>query len=110
MLLPVWLPPTLTAATPVGGSAEDAEEGGTVDTETSQLAVVGWVGGPVEFDRVVPPSGNMQLAGKQFWLGPSRTGQVVRFWASVDLIHLLIGGVKIRPDASAQVHTERARC
>jgi hypothetical protein len=38
----------------------------------------------------------MQLAGKQFWLGPSRSGQVVRFWASVDLIHLLVGGVKIK--------------
>jgi hypothetical protein len=89
-LLPVWVPPTLTAAaTPVGGSAKDADEDGTANAETSQPAVEGWVGGPVEFDRVVPPSGNMQLAGKQFWLGPSRAGQVVRFWASVDLIHLL---------------------
>ena len=91
-LLPVWVPPTLTAAaTPVGGSAKDADEDGTANAETSQPAIEGWVGGPVEFDRVVPPSGNMQLAGKQFWLGPSRAGQVVRFWASVDLIHLLIG-------------------
>jgi transposase InsO family protein len=97
-LLPVWVPPTLTAAaTPVGGSAKDADdEDGTANAETSQPAVGGWAGGPVEFDRVVPPSGNMQLAGKQFWLGPPRAGQVVRFWASVDLIHLLIGGVKIK--------------
>ena len=96
-LLPVWVPPTLTAAaTPVSGSAKDADEDETANAETSQPAVEGWVGGPVEFDRVVPPSGNMQLAGKQFWLGPSRAGQVVRFWASVDLIHLLIGGVKIK--------------
>jgi transposase InsO family protein len=29
-------------------------------------------GGPVEFERVVPASGNMQVAGKQFWPGPFR--------------------------------------
>jgi hypothetical protein len=28
-------------------------------------------GGPVEFERVVPASGNLQVAGKQFWLGPA---------------------------------------
>ena len=72
-------------------------------------AVDGWAGGPVEFDRVVPPSGNMQLAGKQFWLGPSRTGQVVRFWASVDLIHLLIGGVKIKTVRSHLTVNDLAR-
>jgi hypothetical protein len=48
------------------------------------------LGGPVELDRVVPPSGNLQLAWKQFWLGPARAGQLVRFWVSVDLIHLSI--------------------
>ena len=32
-------------------------------------------GGPVEFERVVPASGNMALAGKQFWLGPARGSQ-----------------------------------
>jgi hypothetical protein len=39
--------------------------------------------GPVEFDRVVPPSGNLSVARRQFWLGPARAGQTVRFWASV---------------------------
>jgi Integrase core domain len=53
-------------------------------------------GGPVEFDRVVPPSGNMQVAGKQFWLGPARAGTVIRFWASTDLIHLSAGGARIK--------------
>lgn len=109
-LLPVWLPLTLTAAaTPVGGSAKDADEDATANAETSQPGVEGWVGGPVEFDRVVPPSGNMQLAGKQFWLGPSRAGQVVRFWASVDLIHLLIGGVKIKTVRSHLTVNDLAR-
>ena len=32
-------------------------------------------GGPVEFDRVVPPSGNLWVAGRQFWLGPAGPGR-----------------------------------
>jgi hypothetical protein len=51
----------------------------------------------------------MQLAGKQFWLGPSRAGQVARFWASVDLIHLLIGGVKIKTIRSHLTVNDLAR-
>lgn len=35
--------------------------------------------GAVEVDRVVPPSGNMWLEGKQFWLGPARAGITVTF-------------------------------
>jgi hypothetical protein len=53
-------------------------------------------GGPVEFERVVPASGNMQVAGRQFWLGPHRAGMVVTFWASTDAIHLTIGGARVK--------------
>jgi transposase InsO family protein len=53
-------------------------------------------GGAVEFDRVVPPSGNLQVAGKQFWLGPARAGVMVTFWADPDVIHLLIAGARIK--------------
>ena len=53
-------------------------------------------GGPVEFDRVVPASGNMEVRGKQFWLGTARAGMVVTFWASVDVIHLTIGGARVK--------------
>jgi transposase InsO family protein len=31
-------------------------------------------GGPIAFDRVVPPSGNLMVAQRQFWLGPARAG------------------------------------
>ncbi|MBX6752499.1 MAG: IS481 family transposase, partial [Micromonosporaceae bacterium] len=55
-----------------------------------------WPGGPVEFDRVVPPSGNMQVAGKQFWLGPIRSGLTVTFWADTDVIHLSIAGARVK--------------
>jgi hypothetical protein len=33
--------------------------------------------GAVEFERVVPASGNLAVAGKQFWLGPARAGITV---------------------------------
>ncbi|MCX5248944.1 IS481 family transposase [Streptomyces sp. NBC_00201] len=53
-------------------------------------------GGPVEFERVVPASGNLQVAGKQFWLGPARSGLTVTFWADTSVIHLLIAGTRVK--------------
>jgi transposase InsO family protein len=53
-------------------------------------------GAPVEFERVVPASGNLQVAGKQFWLGPARSGLTVTFWADTSVIHLLIAGARIK--------------
>lgn len=53
-------------------------------------------GGPVEFERVVPPSGNMEVTGRQFWLGPRRAGQVITFWADIDVIHLTAGGLRVK--------------
>ena len=38
----------------------------------------------------------MWVAGRQFWLGPARAGQTVRFWASVDVIHLSIAGARVK--------------
>jgi transposase InsO family protein len=38
-------------------------------------------GKAVELDRVVPPSGNLWIAGQQIWLGPAMTGRTVRLWA-----------------------------
>jgi hypothetical protein len=38
----------------------------------------------------------MAVAGRQFWLGPSRAGVVVTFWADTDVIHLLIGGARVK--------------
>jgi hypothetical protein len=55
-----------------------------------------WAGGAIEFERVVPPSGNLQGAGKQFWLGPARSGITLTFWADTDVIHLLIAGTRLK--------------
>jgi hypothetical protein len=57
---------------------------------------VAWSGGPIEFDQVVPASGNMCVAQKQFWLGPTRAGMTVRFWASTEVIHHSIAGARVK--------------
>lgn len=72
---------------------EDRPDSGLVaDEEPARV----WSGGPVEFDRVVPASGNMFVAGRQFWLGPDRAGVTVTFWADTDVIHLLVAGVRLK--------------
>jgi transposase InsO family protein len=86
-LLPIWLPGALSAV------SEPATDEAAVEAAAA-LAVAD--GGPVEFDRVVPPSGNLWIAGRQVWLGPARAGQTVRFWASVDVIHLCIAGARVK--------------
>jgi transposase InsO family protein len=88
-LLPLWLPASLVAA-PAPQSTETAER--AIDAGAG--AVVD--GGPVEFERQVPPSGNLWAMGRQFWLGPARAGQTVRFWAGVDAIHLTINGARVK--------------
>jgi transposase InsO family protein len=109
-LLPVWVPPALAAAPAVSaGQQTSADEDGPGERDTGVAAGPAWAGGPVEFDKVVPPSGNLQLAGKQFWLGPARAGQLVRFWADCDLIHLLIGGTRVKTVRSHLSVTDLAR-
>jgi transposase InsO family protein len=75
-----------------GKSSDESERG----AERAASPAAAWPGGPVEFDRVVPASGNLGVAGKQFWLGPARAGQVITFWADVNVIHLLVGGVRLK--------------
>jgi transposase InsO family protein len=88
-LLPLWLPGGLAVAPEPTGvpSVERALDAGAAEVVT---------GGPVEFERVVPPSGNLWAMGRQFWLGPARVGQTVRFWAGVDVIHLSIAGARVK--------------
>jgi transposase InsO family protein len=100
--LPLRLPATLSAAPPTDAAATatpaalrrhpPAASGVVQDA----LAALAWAGGPVAFDRVVPPSGNLQVAGRQFWLGPARAGLTVTFWADTDVVHLLIAGARVK--------------
>jgi transposase InsO family protein len=89
-LLPIWLPAALAA---VAGPARTPAVERAVDAGAAPEAAEP---GAVEFDRVVPPSGNMWIAHRQFWLGPARAGHTVRFWASVDVIHLSIAGARVK--------------
>jgi transposase InsO family protein len=85
----------------VPSQRKPAGEPEPVDVGSGPAALPGPVtaavpGGPVEFERVVPASGNLQVAGKQFWLGPARSGLTVTFWADTSVIHLLIAGARIK--------------
>ena len=90
-LVDLWLPPALDSAAPGPGPQAPSAAGLAVTA-----ARPGQDGGPVEFDRVVPPSGNMIVCQRQFWMGPHRAGMVARIWADCDLIHVLVGGIRIK--------------
>ncbi|MEV5463699.1 hypothetical protein AB0L17_37265 [Streptomyces cellulosae] len=93
------VPQQRTAPAEVAPAAESAEPVAAMP-ELSDQEPVGHLpvehGGPVEFERVVPASGNLQVAGKQFWLGPARSGLTVTFWADTQVIHLLIAGARVK--------------
>ena len=84
-LVGLWLPAALEST--------NARSSTTASPPAKRME---WTGGPVEFDRVVPPSGNMIVGQRQFWMGPARAGMVARIWADCDLIHVLIGGIRIK--------------
>jgi transposase InsO family protein len=82
----LWLPPTLEV---LQGPPQQA-------AEPEPAVRVPGSAGAIELDKPVPPSGNMALCGNQFWLGPARVGQVVRFWIDCEWVHLSIGGQRIK--------------
>ncbi|MFI7543055.1 IS481 family transposase [Actinoplanes sp. NPDC049599] len=87
--VPVKLPASLAvSAEPVPAP--------TPQLQAITLPATTWSGEAVEFDRVVPPSGNLMVCQRQFWLGPARSGVTVTFWADTDVIHLLIAGARIK--------------
>jgi len=100
-LLPLRLPADLQpAGSPQACAVPSSATSATVeairqDADTPPALVV-YRGGPVEFDRVVPASGNLAVRGKQFWLGPARAGVTVTFWADHDVIHLSIAGARVK--------------
>jgi transposase InsO family protein len=93
-VLPLRLPAPIHPATVPPQAPSPAIETFTQDATPVVPRV--WDGEAIEFERVVPASGNMALAGKQFWLGPARAGMSITFWADVDVIHLLAGGARLK--------------
>jgi hypothetical protein len=65
----------------------------------------------VEIDRLVPPSGNMMIGPRQFWLSPARAGQTVTVWMDATTVHLSIGGWRIKtvPSRLSEVGLARLR-
>jgi transposase InsO family protein len=94
-LVDLWLPGTLEVARAPEPTAVAAATEAPVSPVASAESVTS-AGGPVEFDRVVPPSGNMIVCQRQFWMGTHRAGMTARIWADCDLIHVLIGGTRIK--------------
>src|SRR6516162_4273337 len=50
----------------------------------------------VEADRVVPPSGNLQVGGQQVWLGPALADRKVTIWVDETSLHVLLDGARIK--------------
>ena len=96
-LLPLRLPAVLALApvppAPADPPPAEPQIPGTAVPDSPPGA---YHGGPVEFARPVPPSGNMEVLGKQFWLGTGRAGMMVTFWASTEVIHLTIARARIK--------------
>jgi transposase InsO family protein len=99
--LPLWAPADLR---PVPGPAPG------LAAAQAAAEPAAWPGA-VEVDRVVPASGNMAIGLQQFWLGPARAGQQVRFWIDTASVHLSIGGWRIKtvPSRLADVDLARLR-
>ena len=99
-LLPLWLPPALAPAP--APARPDADVDGELEPSPSRRRRRrrrhrGGAGrAAVEFDRVVPPSGNMAGRSGSSGSGPARAGMTVRFWADCDVIHLLIAGARVK--------------
>jgi transposase InsO family protein len=53
-------------------------------------------GRAVELNRMVPPSGNLWVAGQQIWLGPAMAGRIIRLWAGLDRVHVLLDGYRVK--------------
>jgi transposase InsO family protein len=97
--LELWAPPDLEPVTAAAASASE-------DPVTAKPAR--WPDA-IEIDRVVPASGNMSIGPQQFWLGPGRTGQQVRFWIDTTTVHLSVGGWRIKTVPSRLSAVDLAR-
>jgi transposase InsO family protein len=93
-LLPLRVPPQLTAA-----SAQEREQREPSSADLSAAPVPDGQEAPsvaVEADRVVPPSGNLQLGGQQVWLGPALADRKVTIWVDETSLHVLLDGARIK--------------
>src|SRR5216683_911934 len=105
--LPLRVPPQLTAASPRQPeqhelSCADPPAAAVPDGQEAPLVAV-------EADRVVPPSGNLQLGGQQVWLGPALADRKVTIWVDETSLHVLLDGARIKTLPSRLAVAELAR-
>jgi hypothetical protein len=89
------VPAALTRQGPPSVSAP-APSPASLAAQPGQDACSDREGRAVELDRLVPPSGNLWIAGQHIWLGPALTGRTVRFWAGLTRVRVLLGGHRIK--------------
>jgi hypothetical protein len=92
------VPAALTRQGPPSVSAP-APSPASLAAQPGQDACSDREGRAVELDRLVPPSGNLWIAGQQIWLGPAMTGRTVRLWAGLTRVQVLPGGHRIKDPA-----------
>jgi transposase InsO family protein len=106
--LPLRVPPQLITA--VGAPQPEQHEPSSADSspapvpdrrEAPLLAV--------EAERVVPPSGNLQLGGQQVWLGPALADRKVIIWVDETSLHVLLDGARLKTLPSRLGVAELAR-
>jgi transposase InsO family protein len=99
--LDLWLPGALgeaSASTAQAGQmlSSAAEPVSARDSDWQSGDGESGAGKAIELEKLVPASGNMALLGRQFWLGPARAGQLVRFWIDCEWVHLSVGGQRLK--------------
>ena len=90
------IPAELTRQPPPSVPGADPAPGDEAAAPPAQNCGSGGQHQAVELDRVVPPSGNLWIAGQQIWLGPAMTGRTVRLWAGLSQVHVLLDGHRIK--------------
>jgi len=105
--LPLRVPPQLAAASAQQPDRHEPSSAGLC----AAAAVDGQEAPPaaVEADRVVPPSGNLQLGGQQVWLGPALADRKVTIWVDETSLHVLHNGARIKTLPSRLGVAELAR-
>jgi transposase InsO family protein len=94
--LPMWVPPQLQVATDPAPTPAPTPAPQPLPSSLRppaiQPAEAPLGGDAVEVDRVVPGSGNLSLAGQQFWFGPQRAGAHVTLWMDTATVHVTVEG------------------
>ena len=97
-VLGLQVPPELAAPPPVPTVADVTQQAGepAAPIAAEPAGEYRLAGHAVELDRMVPPSGNMWVAGQQIWLGPALAGRTVRLWVVLDRVHVLMDGFRVK--------------